>query len=627
MRENPNQLATLSSAVLEKQPSSAKLLLFIDQFEELFTFVEQTHRGSFIELLDTATILERVCTVVTVRADFYHRCVEWPRLAKLLRTGSYPLAVPEVWALREMIMRPAERAGLRFEAQENPTTGRTEHLEDRILQDTGIEPGALALMAFALAELYEARTEDGRLTRAAYESFQGVHGAIGKRANETFDTLEPAVQAKLGDVFRELVEVDERGVATRRRALLNRVTSSTKVNELVSALTNARLLVTSRGEGDESVVEVAHEALFRSWPRLEQWVQETADDLRLRRQITQLAAYWQAHERKPEHRWPDDRVLETVGMLDHLGLQPKDFSDEEREFLGPLDRDRMLEEIDDPATSHEQRAIIGVRLSLLGDLRPGVGLREDGLPDIDWCKVPGGGITLEGGEKKSSRVAKWLGRLSSHSFVVEPFYIAKYPVTYIQYRAFLEAKDGYRNQEWWKKLWFQVDKPGKQFNRRDNHPAENLCWLEAVAFCRWLSEKLGYEIRLPTEWEWQQAAMGGDPTNEYPWGPEWDSSLTNTYESELSHSTAAGIYPQGASPVGALDMAGNVWEWCLNEYGNPEETKLSGDSRRVVRGGSWFDNRDYARAASRGFRAPASRSTAAAGCGWRVWPPSWTTDH
>jgi formylglycine-generating enzyme required for sulfatase activity len=91
-----------------------------------------------------------------------------------------------------------------------------------------------------------------------------------------------------------------------------------------------------------------------------------------------------------------------------------------------------------------------------------------------------------------------------------------------------------------------------------------------LAFCRWLSEKLGYEIRLPTEWEWQQAATGGNPENEYPWGPEWAGSCANTIESELSHSTAVGIYPQGASPVGALDMAGNVWEWCLNEYDNPK---------------------------------------------------------
>jgi formylglycine-generating enzyme required for sulfatase activity len=174
-----------------------------------------------------------------------------------------------------------------------------------------------------------------------------------------------------------------------------------------------------------------------------------------------------------------------------------------------------------------------------------------------------------------------------------------------QYLAFQEADDGFYNPAWWQGLPFErPDKPGKQFNRRDNHPAENIAWDESIAFCRWLSEKLGYEIRLPAEWEWQQAATGGDCEREYPWPGGWDSSLANTYESELNRSTAVGIYPQGASPVGALDMAGNVWEWCLNEYENPKQTGLSGDARRVTRGGSWGTSPGYPRGASRNADVP-----------------------
>jgi formylglycine-generating enzyme required for sulfatase activity len=110
---------------------------------------------------------------------------------------------------------------------------------------------------------------------------------------------------------------------------------------------------------------------------------------------------------------------------------------------------------------------------------------------------------------------------------------------------------------------------------------------------------MGYEIKLPTEWEWQQAATGGDPSNEYPWGPDWDGNRANTYESGLKRSTTVGLYPHGASRVGALDMSGNVWELCLNEFKNPNRLGLRSAVPRAVRGGSWFNYLDVARAAYR----------------------------
>ena len=82
-------------------------------------------------------------------------------------------------------------------------------------------------------------------------------------------------------------------------------------------------------------------------------------------------------------------------MLHHLALKAEDLPQPEREFLGPLDRDHMLAALDDLATAHETRAVIGVRLSLLGNPRPGVAMRPDGLPDIVRCKAPGGEVTLE----------------------------------------------------------------------------------------------------------------------------------------------------------------------------------------------------------------------------------------
>jgi formylglycine-generating enzyme required for sulfatase activity len=527
---------------------------------------------------------------MTMRADFYHRCLEWPVLDALLAQGLYTLLAPKTGALHEMITRPAELAGLRFE----------DGLAERILDDTGMEPGALALMAFALNELWQkSQGADGVLTHAAYKSFNGVHGAIGKRAKDTFRSLEgkqTLLEAALGSVFRELVEVDERGTATRRRASLSQFTGEAMAEGLVNALTKERLLVTGRGEGHDTMVEVAHEAIFTSWPKFKAWIEATGDDLRLRRQVSQAAIEWDAQGQDKKYLWPDDRVVDVVGMLERLGLGTNKLSDSERRFLGPIDRGTMLTELETPDTSHEQRATIGVRLSLLGDMRPGVGLGANDLPDIAWREVPGGEITLE--MERSGKLARFLGASRTKTRRVEPFYIGKYPVTWIQYRSFLEADDGFKDTAWWQGLFSQVEEEHRQFNQRDNHPVENLCWLEAVSFCRWLTAKLGYEVRLPTEWEWQQAATGGNPENEYPWGA-WDSSYANTYESGLACSTAVGMHPHGVSPVGALDMSGNVWELCLNEYDNPFREEKTGEARRVLRGGSWDDSQFDSRTSSR----------------------------
>jgi hypothetical protein len=499
-------LATLAKQLLEARPATAELLLFIDQFEELFTLTKSEHQRRFIAMLKKAARVPRLRIVFTLRADFYHRCVDYPRLAELLRVGSFPLAPPDLPALMEMITGPAAVAGLSFE----------DALPGRILRDTGSEPGSLALMAFALAELYNACQQCKTLTLAAYNSFNGVKGAIAKRADTAYKELESDAQNAFGEVFKELVEVDsERGIPTRKRSSLSHFQDSPAALKFIDEFAKARLLVCGETEKNDAVIEVAHEALLTKWPTLKTWIDDRIDDFLLRRQLQHAAADWDAHKQAEAYLWLHERVIEARGMLGRIDYRPTEL---EKRFLGPIDPARMLEEIDDPATSHERRALIGVRLALIGDPRRGVGLREDGLPDIVWCKVARGEITLANG---------------AGTFSVEPFYVSKYLVTWAQYRAFLEDPDGYP-QEY------------------ANHPVNNVSWLDAVAFCRWLSQRLRYDIRLPTEWEWQQAATGGDPAKEYPWGPEWISNFANTYESGLSRSTAVGLYPQGASPTGAL---------------------------------------------------------------------------
>jgi formylglycine-generating enzyme required for sulfatase activity len=246
----------------------------------------------------------------------------------------------------------------------------------------------------------------------------------------------------------------------------------------------------------------------------------------------------------------------------------------------------------------EQRDIAG---KLLGsdpspghDTRKGVGLRPDGLPDIAWEPIPDDGEFIY--QKNERRT--------------EPdFWIARYPITYAQYRAFLDAKDGFANPRWWRGLAAPEDhrrRLGEQRFPYWNHPAENVSWYDAVAFCRWLTAKVrehpgllppelgqSWKITLPTEWQWEKAARGHDGL-QFPWGEKYISGNANINESYgnagthyLQKTSAVGMYPQGASPYGVMDMSGNVWEWCLNEFEKPERAREEGDANRVLRGGSW----------------------------------------
>lgn len=245
------------------------------------------------------------------------------------------------------------------------------------------------------------------------------------------------------------------------------------------------------------------------------------------------------------------------------------------QFLWP--QSLLEQQIMDSSLFHEGRLRIGTKLAEFGDVRKGVGLTADGVPDIDWVDIPSGEITLRG---------------IDHVFKVQRFRMAKYPVTNAQFEVFLSAADGYGNDKWWNGIQ-RPDALAEPERREPNGPRETVSWFEAVAFCRWLSHRTGLKVRLPTEWEWQQAATGGDVEREYPWPGGWDASRCNSKYSALGRTTAVGMYPSGATLQGLMDMMGNVWEWCLNTYdhrGSPDSCIVTADPsiRRVIRGGSWF---------------------------------------
>lgn len=586
LAQEPASFAAAAASLLATRPEWAEILIFIDQFEELLTVVAESRRAPFVELLAAAAATPRLRLVVTMRADFQPRWLDWPRLPQALCSEAFSVRAPGLAALFEMITTPAARAGLELE----------EGLAARILEETGSDAGALALLAFALHELHEARDAAGRLTHAAYDGFGGVRGAISRRAEKTWQALPDAARGLLQPVFGELVEVDERGVATRRRLPRSRLAVSLAASEavetLLAAFVDARLLVSSQG-ATGAVIEVAHEALFREWPRLRDWIGERADDLRTLRQAETAAAEWQRSGGQASHLWPHERLQPVFEALARLGKGRADLADPARSFLRP-EAERLLADIAGPATTHDRRAWIGDRLASIGDPRAGVGVLPDGAPDIDWCEIPAGTVELEDGHGE---------------FDVVRFFIARYPLTWWQYQAFVVDPHGYADRRrWWQGLQ-RKDLPGEQFRRLGNCPAENISWYDAVAYCRWASARLGYAVRLPSDAEWQQAATGGRPGKAYPWGSRWREGCANTRESRLNRTTTVGMYPAGASVHGVFDLAGNVWQWCFNEYDHPRQAQLSSSTRRMVRGGSWIHEPGNARCGFRFGSDPSLRNS------------------
>jgi formylglycine-generating enzyme required for sulfatase activity len=200
-----------------------------------------------------------------------------------------------------------------------------------------------------------------------------------------------------------------------------------------------------------------------------------------------------------------------------------------------------------------------------------------------------------------------------HEVWLAAFWIDRYPVTNAQWASFLE-RDGWRQRVLWTEAgwaWRKRKSPepdvwGTHKGKRD-HPVRGICWYEALAYARWAGKGLLSEA------QWEKAARGGD-SRRYPWGDQFDREKCNTSESCVNDTTPVGSYsPQGDSPYGLSDMAGNVWEWCRNLYvpyrynASDGREVLEGTGSRVLRGGSFFNNGELARAACRFNRHPFDR--------------------
>ncbi|MBN8592369.1 MAG: SUMF1/EgtB/PvdO family nonheme iron enzyme [Anaerolineae bacterium] len=584
---------------------AGRVVLYIDQFEELFTLAKDDgERQQFISLLSGAATEPngKLIVVLSMRADFLDYPLNYPQLGSLFNAYNelvQPMSIPE---LRNAIQKPAQQSGLTFD------DGLVADIVFALRGQDKALAGALPLLQFTLERLYEER--DGTyLTRSAYERMGGVSGAIGTHSEAVYQGLPEAAQDTLGQVFLPLVNIDEEtGEPTRRRAPLADVIADPNARTLVDAFVDNGLLQRGR-DSERRYLEVTHEALLRSWDTLVKWIAEVRGDLHTLRELRKAAALWEANDRSRDFLWLGDRGQDAQAMIARLN---PDLNETERAFARP-EAEHLLDEITEIDTLHPRRSEISTRLHQLKYTLPGAGLREDRLPDMVWLLVEGSGRKhkFEFGE-----------------FEVKPFFIAQHLTTYVQFQAFLDHPDGFENSEWWRNMPEKNQKQRVSDPRQPytNYPRDSVSWYQAVAFTRWLDAQyretdlmeqflaelpislrdkgLGdegqWQIRLPTEWEWQWAAQNGAEARQYPWvGGEWDGRRCNTSEVGLSRTTAVGMYPHGAAECGALDVAGNLFEWCANNHDKPEIIDAANASSKVLRGGSFYHAQNVAAAPAR----------------------------
>jgi tRNA A-37 threonylcarbamoyl transferase component Bud32 len=288
LQKEPGYLGTVLRSRARRR--NQKLLLFVDQFEELYTLVsDPAERLNFTACLasvaDDATTPLRV--VLSIRSDFLDRVAEDPAFMADLAHGMFFLTPPGRDSLREAIVSPAEMAGYQFESP-----AMVEHMLDH-LQHTH---GALPLLQFAASKLWDLRNTAQRLlTEVSYQTIGGITGALASHADAVVTGLPQPAQALTRALFLRLITPERTRTVVSVDELDELARDPAEIRRLLDHLVQARLLVVQSSEGGGSAgVEIVHESLIQGWPLLRRWLDENQDDAAFLEQLRTAARQWQA---------------------------------------------------------------------------------------------------------------------------------------------------------------------------------------------------------------------------------------------------------------------------------------------------------------------------------------------
>jgi formylglycine-generating enzyme required for sulfatase activity len=595
--------------------NAEKLLLVIDQFEELVTSKE--YKADFIlfaELLLNTTKTGQCTVLLTIRGDYYGSVIRPHQgLADAIAEGVVNLAQMEQEQLWEVINKPAVVGGAKLEAG----------LANLVMKDVEKEPGNLALLEYALSELWNHQI-NGWLTHDAYNNLVGgLEGAIRKKADETLASRGGSNRGLTLSALIRLVRVspvDEEGGDTRQRVLLSDFSDAERA--CLEPFVKARLLITSGPDATSAprdleprattyrkangaIIEVAHEALVRYWPTLKAALEEKRDFLSWRQSIRPEFEGWRrlVHRGDSGHRIRDSLLTGRnlkVGR-DWLNKMPHEFSKEEQEFVIKSERQVAFK------NGLVWTSRVGVAFVLcMGGLfvwaeRQGFGptlameamLTRLGLrappPEPKMQVIQRGTFIM--GASEDDKNARDDERPAHQVTLKNHFAIGVYEVTFEEYDAYVKSMG--------------LRQPQDSGWGRDRRPVIDANWDDAVNYAKWLSFLTGKSYRLPTEAEWEYASRAQSQTI-YPWGNEigqhgkiWANCAGCSGASVEGRTLPVGSFPP--SHFGLHDMFGNVGEWvadCLhkNYAGAPVDglAWLNADhgdcKQRMIRGGSWNFN-------------------------------------
>ena len=329
LRESPRSVPLLvkgalsqASAALKPPTESspqpeARLLFFVDQFEELFSLetITDEQRSRFAAAISAMATSGRIWVVVTLRSDFYSSFTGIPELAALKAgNGQYDVQPPTPAEIGQMIRLPASVAGLRFEERQEGG----ERLDEVLRDATVANPDSLPLLEFTLDQLYEKRTGN-LLTFATYDGLGRLEGAIATEAERVYLALDSAVQSALPMVFRRLVSIssDSHDAPTRKPASQSALLDKSRPaqRQFTQAFIDARLFLADQTNDGAPVVRITHESLLNRWERLQIWLAEDRELLRIRSRVLEAATNWERERHRQDLLLPAGKPLDEASEL------------------------------------------------------------------------------------------------------------------------------------------------------------------------------------------------------------------------------------------------------------------------------------------------------------------------